>query len=110
MRVSQSGNNPVQSAEVSGSQHTKAAAHAKHTKKAGNAAQSVTTDSGDANATISSKGKELAQAKSVATNAADIREEKIAELKRRIAAGKYNVDSNAVADRLVDDHLKTGIS
>jgi len=31
----------------------------------------------------------------------------VAELKKRIAEGKYKVDANAVADRMVDEHLNT---
>ena len=34
------------------------------------------------------------------------REAKIAELRKRIAEGSYHVDSKAVADRMVDDHMK----
>lgn len=55
--------------------------------------------------TISTKGREAAKAKEAATDAPDVREEKVAELRRRIAAGKYSVDSDAVADRMVNDHL-----
>jgi flagellar biosynthesis anti-sigma factor FlgM len=40
-----------------------------------------------------------------------VREEKIAALKARIAEGKYKVDADKVADRMVDDHLQmTGAS
>ena len=58
---------------------------------------------------ISAKGRDLAKAKSVAEQAPEVREEKIAELKRRIAAGGYKIDSDVIADRMVDEHLMSGI-
>lgn len=61
--------------------------------------------SGGARAEISARAKDAAKAKSAAMSAPDVREQKIAELKRRISEGAYNVDANAVADRMVDDHL-----
>jgi negative regulator of flagellin synthesis FlgM len=64
---------------------------------------------GDTRPEISARAKELASAKAAATNAPEVREAKIAELKERIAAGKYNVDPKAVADRMVDEHLSSGI-
>ncbi len=60
-----------------------------------------------ANAEISQKSRELALAKNVATETPDIREDKVADLKKKISEGSYRVDSEAIADRLVDDHLKT---
>lgn len=64
---------------------------------------------GDARPEISAKGREFAQAKEVASHAPDVREEKIARLKEMINAGKYKVDAHAVADRMVDEHLSSGI-
>lgn len=55
---------------------------------------------------ISQKSREFAQAKGIASAAPDVREEKIAEIKRRVAEGKYQVNDDAVADRMVDDHLR----
>jgi negative regulator of flagellin synthesis FlgM len=108
MRVSQSGNNP-QTSEVNGRgkvNHTSAANNAKKTEKAAEASQSSrAVSTGDANAEISSKGKEFAKAKAIASDAPDVREEKIAALKARIAEGKYKVDADAIADRMVDEHI-----
>jgi negative regulator of flagellin synthesis FlgM len=70
---------------------------------------SGTAIEGDTRPEISARAKELASAKAAATSAPDVREAKIAELKERIAAGKYNVDPKAVADRMVDEHLSSGI-
>lgn len=60
-----------------------------------------------ANTTLSARGKEYSRAKEIAQSAPDIREEKIAELKKRIAAGKYQVDSEALAEKIWNEHLKT---
>jgi negative regulator of flagellin synthesis FlgM len=59
-----------------------------------------------ANAEISSKSKDFAQAKAVAAKAPDIREDKVADLKSKISEGGYRIDADALADRMVDDHLR----
>ncbi len=69
----------------------------------------VSSSEGDVRPEISAKGRELAQAKQIASSAPDVREEKIAKLKEMIAKGSYKVDANAVADRMVDEHLSSGI-
>jgi len=58
------------------------------------------------NAEISSKAKDMAKAKQIAAETPDVREAKIAELKNRIQNKTYNVSSEAIADKLVDDHLR----
>jgi negative regulator of flagellin synthesis FlgM len=89
--------------------------HSKKTDKANTAAEGrsqpriPTEIEGDMRPQISDKARELSTAKKVATMAPDVREAKIAELKERIAAGRYHVDPKVVADRLVDEHLSSGI-
>ena len=61
----------------------------------------------DVSTDISARAKEMAQAKSVATAAPDLREAKIAELKKRIAAKQYNVKPEDVAEKMVREHLQT---
>ena len=61
-----------------------------------------------ANAEISSRAKDMATAKHVANDTSDVREAKIAALREQIAQKKYNVSADAVADKLVDDHLRMG--
>ena len=117
MRVNQSPNSPVKSSDSAGAQGAQSAQGAKKTSKADGASAAKGTDKAEAKAStagaakteISGRAKDMAQAKQVASNAPDVREEKIAALKARIAAGKYDVDAEAIADRMVDDHLKTGI-
>ena len=95
----------VSSTEVSGASSTKKADEAKKAKdkKPGSATDILGAPA--ARAEISGKAKEAAQAKAVATATPEVREERIAALKQRIADGTYKVDSKAIADKLVDEHL-----
>ena len=110
MRVNQSGNSNVQSSEAAASKSTSKAAQAKKTGKAAEGQAQGKAQSADSAASskaeLSAKGREMSQAKAVASDAPDVREEKIAELKRRIQEKRYQVDSTKVADKMVDDHLK----
>lgn len=108
MRVNQSQSNQVQGSEVSGTRQTGKAAAAqanKKTEKPNGASTAAAT--GSASAEISARGREMMRAKEAANAAPDVREEKVAELKRRIAAGGYRVDANAIAEKMVDEHIKT---
>lgn len=46
--------------------------------------------------------KETQVIKEIISSEPDIREEKVAELKERIESGRYEIDNDAVADKLVD--------
>ena len=108
MKVNQSGNSPVQNAETSGTRNTGKASGphaAKNSKSKVDTAKSEKTS--DAKVDVSQRGKESARAKKIATDTPDVRDERVAELKRRIESGNYKVDANAVADRMVDEHLRT---
>jgi negative regulator of flagellin synthesis FlgM len=106
MKVNPTGTNQVQdNNEVSKS---KKAGKSSATQEADRSHKAATSGSSTAvNADISAKGKEFAKVKEAAARAPDVREQKIAELKRRIAEGKYKIDENAVADKMVDEHLST---
>jgi negative regulator of flagellin synthesis FlgM len=106
MRVEQPRSNQTQSAETQGPRKTNRATNGEQGSSAAKTSGAATA--GSASADISAKGKEFAKTKAVANDAPDVREAKIAELKRRIAEGKYKVDGQAVASRMVDDHLEMG--
>lgn len=55
-------------------------------------------------AEISDRAKEFAKAHAVASAAPDVREDRIAELKKRIASGEYKVDSEKVAEKMIGEH------
>jgi negative regulator of flagellin synthesis FlgM len=109
MKVS---NNPS-TEQLSANSHVHSARSGKNVSKTDSNADAKTaaasSSEGDARTEISSRGRELAQAKQVANSAPDVREEKIAKLKEMINAGTYKVDAHAVADRLVDEHISSGI-
>ena len=111
MRVNNTTTSPVQSGQSNEASSAKRSGRAKEAgtedvKDAKEHRKSAPVDG--AKAEISTRGREVAAAKTAATNAPDVRtdkEEKIAELKRRIADSRYKVDADAVADKLVDEHL-----
>ena len=56
---------------------------------------------------ISDGAKQASKAQAVAKSTPDVDEAKVARLKAAIQAGSYNVDSDKIADRMVDEHLAT---
>lgn len=108
MRVNQPGTNSVQGNEASSARHTARTAGASDAKRAekSSTAEVEKKVSPGVNTEISQKSKELANAKSIASETPDVREDRVADLKKKISEGSYQVDSEAVADRLVDDHMR----
>jgi len=104
MRVNPTNSSPIQSADTQATKKTEKAKANAYEGKTGNAAPGTRSDS--VNAEISSKAREMANAKQVANDSPDVRESRIAELREQILNKKYNVSSEAIADRLVDDHLR----
>lgn len=59
-----------------------------------------------ANVDVSERAQRMQKARDIATNGLnDVDESKVARLQKLIDEGKYSVDSKAIADRLVDEHL-----
>jgi len=54
---------------------------------------------------VSEKAHEFQKAKDIASGT-EVNDEKVERLQKLIDAGQYKVDAKAVADRLVDEHLK----
>lgn len=108
MKVTNTTTEQVQNSHVHSAQSGKKVAK---TEKGGDSAAAAPASSAEADARpeISSKGREFAQAKEIASGAPNVREEKVAKLREMISAGKYKVDSKAVADRMVDEHLSSEI-
>lgn len=55
---------------------------------------------------VSSKAQEARKIKEIATAAPDVDEAKVAKFRQLIDEGKYKIDAQAIADRMVDEHLK----
>ena len=100
MSVSRVGSSPVQGGDVASTKRSERANATNEARKTGYAEE---TDS-SAKSEISSRAKDFAKAREVAASAPDVREEKVAELKRRIQSGMYKVDADAIADRMIQDH------
>jgi negative regulator of flagellin synthesis FlgM len=107
MKVGSYGNQAVQSGEAGATKKTERSNEASQSAPVKKAQESA-AGSQAAKADISSRAREFSKAKEVAAAAPDVREEKVAELKRKIQSGNYSVDAQAVADRMVNEHLKTG--
>jgi negative regulator of flagellin synthesis FlgM len=58
---------------------------------------------------ISSIGKEYQVAKQAIANAADVRTEKINDIKKRMESGTYNVSMEEVADKVLNSYYDTSI-
>lgn len=104
MKVNSSTPQNVQNSEVSSGKKVNKNQAAYDPKKTSNTTAAADSE---VKAEFTSKAKDFAKAKAVAAQAPDVREEKVAELKKRIAEGKYKVDADAVAGRMVDEHIKT---
>ncbi len=59
---------------------------------------------GAGNVNVSERAQMMAKAKEIASKTT-VDEAKVARLQKMIDEGKYKVDAQAVADRLVDEHL-----
>ena len=106
MRVNQSSSNQVQGTDTKRTGKAGAASETKDTKKADRSGVAGTAPGADAlKSDISTRGKDFARAREVAGGTPDVREDKIAELKKRISEGSYKVDAQAVADRMVNEHM-----
>jgi negative regulator of flagellin synthesis FlgM len=105
MRVNSSVNPNVQGTQT---ETTKKSEQAAKTDRARQIEKMAKTQSGSpagaAKAEISDKAKDLAKAHAVATAAPDVREDRIAEIKRRLNAGEYKIDSDAIADKMISEH------
>ena len=51
--------------------------------------------------TFSSQARELLEARRLLAGMPDVREEKVAEVKARIDGGRYRIDSEAIAEKMI---------
>jgi len=54
---------------------------------------------------LSTASKETQTAREVIASEPDVREDKVAELRKRIESGNYTIDNKAVADKIVDSFI-----
>ncbi len=60
---------------------------------------------GSAKLNLSDRAQDIKKAKEVAMATPDVDEAKVAHFQKLIDEGKYKVDAESVADRMVDEHL-----
>jgi negative regulator of flagellin synthesis FlgM len=116
MKVNQPVNNSVSNSEsnfakrgvhAGSTQESKRADRGDKSEKADKAEESSKSfSSPGAKAEISAKSREFSQAKEVAGQTPDVREDRVADLKKRISEGSYRVNEEELADRMVEDHLR----
>jgi negative regulator of flagellin synthesis FlgM len=99
-----SASSPVKASETQAGKKAEKTKVNPYESKVDSATESRKSDS--VNTDISTKARDLAKAKQVASQAPDVRESRIAELREKIQNKTYNVSAEAIADRLVDDHLR----
>lgn len=106
MKVSGKNGNPIQTAEAA--KLNSASTDAAGGSKKRSAAAEALSPAGSARVDLSQRAQDIKRAKELATPRGDeINEAKVARLQKLIDEGKYKVDAEAVADRLVDEHLLT---
>ncbi len=54
---------------------------------------------------ISQSAKDYQVAKNAVANSADVREDKVAQLKEALASGSYNVSAQEVAEKIVSNYF-----
>ncbi len=64
-------------------------------------------DGGATKVELSPRAQEAKRIKDLAMAAPDVNMEKVERLRKLIDEGKYQVDAQAVADKMVDEHLET---
>jgi len=74
-------------------------------KKAAKTNSTSTTDQVE----ISRIGKDYQVAKQAVANTADIRTDKVNDIKKRMEAGTYNISSEEVSNKLVDSYFDKSI-
>ncbi len=110
MKVSSSNTPATQAAEsqtAKKSSEAQKARAARELEKNSKAGEAQVASGEAAKAEVSGRARDLQKAHDVAAKTPDVREEKIAELKRRIAAGQYKVDADAVADKMISEHRQS---
>lgn len=102
MKVNSTGSGSIdRSGDIDGASRTSEVSH-KHKR---GPSKSENASDGYEKVEISPRGKEAIKAKAAAHAAPDVREERIKKLKEAIQNGSYKVDTDAVAEKMLAEHL-----
>lgn len=105
MKISNKMPNPMQNAET-GKAAKSAQPDAVFDTKRGKGSVAGAGLGGSTRVDLSPRAQEMAKAKELARPNDSIDEAKVARLQKLIDDGKYKVDADAIADRLLDEHSK----
>lgn len=104
MRIQSQNKNQVQSSDLKKTNDVKSG-EAKAATKNREVESASQVNKGDAKPEVSQRAKLASKALAVAKESPDVREGRIAELKKKIGDGSYTVNAEGVADRLIKDHM-----
>ena len=68
--------------------------------------EALNTDKGSARVEVSPRAQEAKRIKELAMAGPDVDQVKVEKFRRLIDEGKYKVDADQVADKMVDEHLE----
>jgi flagellar biosynthesis anti-sigma factor FlgM len=107
MKVNSNPGNTNQAATVRGTDVSKTSGKTLGAPTSKSSTGKATTDLDSAKIEMSKDALAMQKAKSIASKDTN-NDAKVAQLQKLIDAGEYKVDSEAVADRLVNEHLLMG--
>ncbi len=92
------GNNPVEGKELYGKVNDLS-----KKEQSGKSSDAEKTKGESDKISLSGKAQEINELKALINDLPDIRTEKVEELKKAIDAGSYNIDSNKVAEKMLEE-------
>lgn len=97
----------INTKDTKSAEQTKAAGVNKNNKTSDAKATDAAQEAAKAvNVQLSPRAQDIKKIKEAANNAPDVDTAKVEKFKKLIAEGKYKVDAKAVAEKMVDEHLK----
>lgn len=98
-------NSPVNVSGLDGARTDKVDVKGKNAKKTPASGEEILSA---ARVDLSPRAQEMKRIKEVALSAPDVNMDKVAKFQKLIDEGKYKVNADSVADRMVDEHLLLG--
>lgn len=103
MKVSNNNSNAINSSQLGKATSAQSAEEAKKSK--GSSTVGAEELSGAAKVEVSGRARDVQKAKDIAMGGPSVDEAKVARLQKLIDEGKYKIDAQSIADKLVDEHM-----
>ena len=110
MKVSNKLPNPMQNAEAAKTSKATGSEAVAEGKSERDSSVSSADLSGSSRVELSPRAQDIKKARELATPSSGVDEAKVARLQAMIDSGKYKIDAEAIADRLLDEHMKMPVS